>query len=287
MWDYTDKVMDHFLNPKNVGEIKDADAVGEVGNMSCGDALKLFLKLDDNERIVDVSFQTFGCASAIASSSALTEIVKGMTLDEAAKVTNNDIVDVLGELPEAKMHCSVMGMEGLQAAIASYRGEDIADDENDDHEGRIVCHCFGVTDVKIHRVAKDNGLKEAEEIKNYCKAGGACGCCLNDIQEILDGLWREEAAKAEKSSCPAKVKLEDLSIVKRVLKVQEIIEEEVSPILEQDGGAIELIDLIGNVVKVKLKGRCAVCPSSQVTLKNTVEAKLREFIADDLIVENV
>jgi len=178
-------------------------------------------------------------------------------------------------------------MEGLQAAIANYRGEDVANDENGDHEGRIVCHCFGVTDVKIHRVAKENGLKEAEEIKNYCKAGGACGCCLDDIQEILDGLWREEAAKAEQSSCPAKIKLEGLSIVKRVLKVQEIIENEVSPVLEQDGGAIELIDLVGNVVKVKLKGRCAVCPSSQVTLKNTVEAKLREFIADDLVVENV
>ena len=123
MWDYTNKVMDHFLNPRNVGEIENPDAVAEVGNITCGDALKLYLKLDDNGRISDVKFKTFGCASAIASSSALTELVKGMTLDEAAKVTNKDIVKLLGSLPEEKMHCSVMGMEALQAAIADYKAK--------------------------------------------------------------------------------------------------------------------------------------------------------------------
>ena len=165
MWNYTSKVMDHFLNPRNVGEIKDADAVAEVGNVSCGDALKIFLKLDENGRICDVKFKTFGCASAIASSSALTEIVKGMTLDEAAKVTNKEIVAQLGELPEEKMHCSVMGMEALQAAIADYRrrhGEKVEEIEQDDeHEGRIVCKCFGVTDTKIRKVALVHALREA------------------------------------------------------------------------------------------------------------------------------
>lgn len=193
MWKYTDKVLDHFMNPRNVGEVENPDGIGEVGNASCGDALKLTFKLDAAGRIEEVKFKTFGCASAIASSSVLTEIVKGMTLDEAAKVTNQDIADRLGELPEAKMHCSVMGMEALQAAIAHYRGEASPFEADEDHEGKIVCKCFSVTDVKIRKVAEENNLHKAEEVTNYCKAGGACGACLGEIQSILDELWKMES----------------------------------------------------------------------------------------------
>jgi len=280
MWDYSEKVMEHFLNPRNVGEIADADAVGEVGNISCGDALKLFLKLDDEHRIAEAKFQTFGCASAIASSSALTELVIGMTLDEAEEVTNKNIVDVLGELPEEKMHCSVMGMEALQAAIANYRGEEAPEADDDEHEGRIICHCFGVTDHKIRNIAKDNDLHSAEEIKNYCKAGGGCGTCLDDIQEILDCLWREkkEQEAVESSSTGA------MSMVQKVLKTQEVINKEIAPLMEKDGGSLELVDIQGSTVLVKLVGRCAVCPASGVTLRNTVQGKLREFVSPDLVV---
>ena len=278
MWDYNEKVMDHFLNPKNIGEVKDADAVGEVGNMTCGDALKLTLKINDEGIIEDAQFKTFGCASAIASSSALTEIVKGMTLEEASKVTNQDIVDVLGELPEEKMHCSVMGMEALQAAIANYKGEELPE-ADDDHEGRIVCHCFGVTDVKIRKVAKENNLHTAEDVKNYCKAGGACGGCLDEIQEILDGLLREEEEKKEEQS--------SMTVVQKVIKIQEVLEKEIKPLLELDGGGIELVDVLGNVVKVKLQGRCSQCPTSHITMKHTVQEKLREFVTPELEVEEV
>ena len=197
MWNYTDKVMDHFMNPRNVGEIEDPDGFGEVGNAACGDALRLTFKLDEDGRIADIKFKTFGCASAIASSSALTELVKGMTLEEAKKVTNQDIVKLLGELPEAKMHCSVMGMEALQAAIAQYRGEPNPFENDREHEGKLVCKCFGVSDVKILKVARENNLHNASEVTNYCKAGGACGACLGEIQKLLDDLWKFEKAKQQ------------------------------------------------------------------------------------------
>ncbi|MPM57257.1 Fe/S biogenesis protein NfuA [bioreactor metagenome] len=285
MWNYNKKVMDHFLNPRNVGEVEQPDGTGEVGNISCGDALKLTFKLDADGRIGEVKFKTFGCASAIASSSALTELVKGMTLEEAAKVTNQDIVKLLGELPEEKMHCSVMGMEALQAAIADYRGEKVIADEAGDHEGAIVCKCFGVTDNKIRNVARQNNLHKAAEITHYCKAGGACGACLDDIQRILDELWKQAAQTP--AAAPAADDFQSLSTVKKVFRVQEIIDKEIKPLLERDGGSIELVDLVGNKVVVRLVGRCASCPVSGVTLKHTVEDKLREFASPELTVESV
>ena len=282
MWNYNDKVMDHFLNPRNVGEVENPGAVGEVGNVTCGDALKLTLELDDDGRIVDAKFKTFGCASAIASSSVLTELVIGKTLDEAALITNKDIVEVLGELPEEKMHCSVMGMEALQAAVANYRGESVEDDGHD-HEGRVVCTCFGVTDVKIREVAKENGLKTAEDITHYCKAGGGCGGCLDDIQSLLDGLWREESEKSSSSGATGA----PMCIVQKVMRIQEVLDKEIKPLLEKDGGGIELVDVDGDVVKVRLQGRCAVCPTPHLTMRHTVQEKLREFVLPTLEVEEV
>ena len=282
MWDYNKNVMDHFLNPRNVGEVENPDGVGEVGNITCGDALKLTLKLDQEGRIVEAKFKTFGCASAIASSSVLTEIVKGMTLEEAARVTNKDIVDVLGELPEEKMHCSVMGMEALQAAIANYRGENVAQEESEDHEGRIVCKCFGVTDTKIRRLALENNLHSVDEIKNFSKAGGACGCCLDEIQQILDGVWREKDVQGKQEDPFSK-----MSVVQKVIKIQELIDREIKPLLEKDGGSIEFVDFRDDKVQVRLQGRCAACPSAAVTLKHTVQGKLQELLSPSITVENV
>jgi len=183
MWDYSDKVKDHFLNPRNVGELEGANGIGETGSLSCGDALKLFLKVNKNERIVDASFMTFGCASAVASSSALTEMIKGMTLDEAAKLTNDDISDYLDGLPKAKMHCSVMGQSALKKAIADYKGIQIME-----KPGEIVCECFDVTDLEIINAVKQNNLETAEDVTDYLKAGGGCGNCIEKIEEIIESV---------------------------------------------------------------------------------------------------
>jgi nitrogen fixation protein NifU and related proteins len=117
---YSDKVMDHFMNPRNMGEIEDADGVGEVGNPACGDVMKLFLKIE-NDRIVDVKFKTFGCGAAIASSSMTTELIKGKTIDEALKLSNQAVAEALGGLPPAKEHCSVLAEDALKAALEDYK----------------------------------------------------------------------------------------------------------------------------------------------------------------------
>ena len=116
---YTDTVMDHFMHPRNVGEIPDADGVGQVGNAKCGDIMKMYLKIKD-DRIEDVKFETFGCGSAIASSSMATELIKGKTIEEALAVTNKQVVDALGGLPAYKLHCSVLAEESIKAAVKNY-----------------------------------------------------------------------------------------------------------------------------------------------------------------------
>ncbi len=116
---YTEKVMDHFMNPRNVGEIENADGIGEVGNAKCGDIMKMYLKIEDNI-ISDVKFETFGCGSAIASSSMATEMIKGKTLEEALSVTNDQVVEALGGLPSHKLHCSVLAEESIKKAIKDY-----------------------------------------------------------------------------------------------------------------------------------------------------------------------
>jgi len=187
MWEYTDKVRDHYLNPRNTGEVENPDGFGEVGNLSCGDALRLTFKLDGDGKIADIKFKTFGCGSAIASASILTELCAGKTLDEVKNISNKDIADALGGLPREKMHCSVMGQEALQAAITYYEtgGQKRLPEVK---EGEIVCVCFNVTDVEIVRAVRDNGLTTLEDVTNFTKAGGACGKCHDRIRAMLESL---------------------------------------------------------------------------------------------------
>ncbi len=276
MWEYTDKVKKLYNKPKNVGSIDNADAVGEVGSIVCGDALKLYLKIDNNI-IVDAKFETFGCGSAIASSSALTEMIVGKTVDDAMKITNKDIVDFLGGLPDEKMHCSVMGSEALEKAIANWRGEEIVDDE--DTEGEIICHCFGVTEPLIRKVVRENNLKTIEDVTNYTKAGGACGSCIPRIEDIMED---ELSKPVEKREIVAVKK--ELTNIKRMQLVEETITNVIRPELLKDGGNIELVDIDGKNVYVALRGSCSNCVVSNVTLTNLVEAKLREFVEEDIVI---
>jgi NifU-like protein len=277
MWDYTEKVKEHFLHPKNTGEILNPDLEATVGNITCGDALHLMVKLDGAGRIANAKFQTFGCASAIASSDALIELIKGKTLDEAAGVTNDDIAAYLGGLPEAKMHCSVMGMEALQKALAQYRHQPFALEQ----EGKVVCKCFGVTDKLIEKVVREQNLHTVEEVTHFTKAGGGCRGCHREIQEIIAKVHGQPAPAAPARAAPLMTNLQ------RINRIQEVLAGEVRPLLQADGGDVELVDVDGKRVQVAFRGHCAWCPVSDVTLKGAVQAKLRELVDPEIVVEDV
>ncbi|MEB3216037.1 MAG: Fe-S cluster assembly protein NifU [Nostocales cyanobacterium 94392] len=296
MWDYTDKVLEFFYNPKNQGVLEDKGetgvkvAVGEVGSIACGDALRLHIKVqEDTNKILDARFQTFGCTSAIASSEALVELVKGKTIEEALKISNKEIAEYLGGLPQEKMHCSVMGQEALEAAISNYRGIPLAAHDDDD-EGGIICTCFGITEPKIRRIIKDNKLTTAEEVTNFIKAGGGCGTCLATIDDIIIENQRNSTFSSKATPNHEKngfVSDKPLTPVQKIALIQKILDEEIRPILIADGGDVELYDVDGDRIKVILQGACGSCSSSLATLNNAIEAKLKERISHNISVEAV
>lgn len=279
MWDYTEKVMDHFKNPRNVGAIPNADGTGQVGSLVCGDALKLTIKVNkDTDVIEDAKFETFGCASAIASSSILTEMVKGKTIAEASKITNQDIADALGTLPAEKMHCSVMGMEALEAAVKSYRqgGKAVVFEQQSE---KIVCHCFNVSEETIIKAIRANHLKTLDDVTHFTKAGGGCGRCKGEIQKILDKVnGADETSNAPKTFA-------QMTLVEKIRKIEQVLESDVRPMLNMDGGSAELVDLNGTVVKVRLVGMCSGCAGAAGTLKHVIEKALQEKVDPSLTVE--
>jgi NifU-like protein len=288
MWDYSDKVKEHFFQPRNVGALPGANGIGDVGSISCGDALRLSIIVDpDTDIIEDAKFQTFGCGSAIASSSALTEIIKGMKVEEALKVTNDDIADFLDGLPPEKMHCSVMGREALQAAIANFKGEEWADDHE---EGALVCKCFAVDEKLIEGLVRANNLHTVQEVTNYTKAGGGCCACHEGIEEILMRVMEERGEIFDADSKPAIVEPEPLPIaatatggmttVQRIRRIEAVIES-IRPNLRMDGGDAELVEVDGNTIYIKMIGACSSCGMASMTIggiQQRLMEELGEFI---------
>jgi NifU-like protein len=291
MWDYTDKVKELFFNPKNSGVLEGADGVGDVGAISCGDALRLMIKVDkETDIITDARFQTFGCGSAIASSSALTELIIGKTIDEALKLTNQDIADSLGGLPPEKMHCSVMGYEALRAAVANYRGEAWVDDHE---EGALVCKCFGIDEGMIERAIRMNKLTTTEAVTHYTKAAGSCGTCVEGLEDVLfktnkamvdEGVITAKEAFVPGFAAPVPRKAPNgngkaakpaaatgkLTTVQRIHVIEEVLGE-LRPIFKRDGGDCELVDVEGDHVYVRLTGACNGCQMEAQTLSGVRE----------------
>jgi NifU-like protein len=300
MWNYSEKVMDHFLNPRNVGEVENPDGVGEVGSMACGDALRLTFRLEPDGRIADAKFQTFGCGSAIASSSMLTEMIRGKTLEEASRVTNEDIARELGGLPREKMHCSVMGREALEAAMLDYyrrQGRDVPC-----HllvGSTLLCHCYQVTKETVRDAIERHHLETIEDVTQHTKAGGGCTECHHEIADLLREYQDRAATGVATTAAGPLLELAPLAPRKPagpehdpadaavVARISELLQTEIAPALRGDGGDIEFVRYHDRRVYVRLIGSCAACRSSAVTIEGLVQPRLREFVDPLLTVVEV
>lgn len=185
-WLYSDTVKEHFTNPKNILEDEkafNADGSGMVGNIKCGDQMLVAIKVEDDV-ITDCRWKTYGCASAIASTSMLSEAVKGMKLDEAYHVTPDAIVEQLGGLPEHKIHCSVLGDKALREAIEDYYRKTGQESRVEEKKARIVCQCMNVTDKDIEEQV-NNGVRTWMELQQHTKIGTVCGQCKDEATALL------------------------------------------------------------------------------------------------------
>ncbi|MDY0226887.1 NifU-like protein [Desulfomicrobium apsheronum] len=189
-WTYSDKVKDHFMNPRNIlREDNEADfhGIGQTGNIKCGDEMIVYIKVDPaNLTITECKWRTYGCASAIASTSILSEMVIGMTLDQAYAITAKDILKELGGLPDNKVHCSVLGDKALRAAIDDYYGKNGMEDRIKTQSAKIVCECMQVTDEDIEHAVLE-GVRSFSELQDMTKIGTGCGECHENAQAVMSG----------------------------------------------------------------------------------------------------
>jgi NifU-like protein len=311
-WQYSEKTKELFMNAvhgkpgTHLGEIENPDGLGEHGSLACGDALRFTFRVDRHptdptqDVIVAARYLTFGCTSAIASSEALCCLIEQgrFTPIQALKIQNNDIVDYLEGLPEQKIHCSVMGAEALEAAVfnwAQKRGVDLralgvelGTDEQE--EGKIVCNCFSLSEPYIRRKIQELGLKTIPEITGAIKAGGACMSCHHvpgGLQDLLNEVWTgsgggiKELPVVSSVSSPGQEPVQEqpsLSPYQFSKRVEKALEEYIRPMLQRDGGDLEIVDIKGALVYCSLQGACAGCPGAAQTLKLMVEKTLKDVV---------
>jgi len=312
-WEYSAKTKQLFMDAvqgkpgTHLGEIEDADGLGEHGSIACGDAMRFTFRVERNpddplqDRIVEARYLTFGCTSAIAASEALCTIIEqeSRTPIEALQISNADIIAFLDGLPEQKVHCSVMGAEALEAAVynwAQKRGVDLKAlgvdlHEGDEEEGRIVCKCFSLSEPYIRRKIKELALHSIAEITNAIKAGGACMSCHHQpggLQDILDDIWGRgdtrtvDAAHANVPSTEGVPQRETLTPYQLGHRIDVVMAEHILPMLRADGGDAEIVDIKENTIYMRLKGACAGCPGAATTLKLLVERTLKEQVDERL-----
>ncbi|MGA2255001.1 MAG: iron-sulfur cluster assembly scaffold protein [Thermoguttaceae bacterium] len=323
-WEYSEKTKQLFMDAvhgkpgTHLGEIDDPDGLGEHGSISCGDAMRFTFRVRRDptnpveDVITDARYLTFGCTSAIAASEALCTLIErgSYTPIQALKISNQDIVDFLGGLPQQKIHCSVMGAEALEAAVfnwAQKRGVDLQRlgidlHRDEDDEGRIVCKCFTLTEPYIRRKIKELNLRTIPEITNAIKAGGACMACHHipgGLQDLLDETWgggkRElkiltqitlpdtEPVRARQAVRPEAA----LSPYQFTKKVDKVIDDYVRPMLRRDGGDLEIVDIKDTVIYCHLVGACAGCSGAGQTLRMLVERTLKEMVDERVRVIDV
>jgi NifU-like protein len=189
---YPDRINEHFLNPLNVGEIADAEAVGEAGSFQCGARLRLSLKIDDELKIVDARFKATGCGYLVASASALTETLKELRVGRAAQLPRRAITDWFEEFPAGRLQCARLCQEALLNALQNYHNSTRAEWTGDE---ALICTCFGVSEKTIERVVCERTLHDVKEVTRACNAGGGCGSCHPLIVDIIEDYWRSIEAR--------------------------------------------------------------------------------------------
>ncbi|EDO6837623.1 iron-sulfur cluster assembly scaffold protein NifU [Campylobacter coli] len=308
IWDeYSQKVQDRMNNPQHMGEFSEEDAkarnakliVADFGAESCGDAVRLFWLVDEKtDKIIDAKFKSFGCGTAIASSDTMVDLCIGKTVDEAVKITNLDVEFAMRDNPETpavppqKMHCSVMAYDVIKQAAAHYKG--ISPEDFEDQI--IVCECARVSLGTIKEVIKLNDLHTVEEITQYTKAGAFCKSCIKlgghekrdyYLVDILAETRAEIDREKLKNTMKSDVAFDEMTVVGQLKAVESVLDAEIRPMLHNDGGDLEVIDIQkaeGAAIDVYIRylGACSGCSSGSGATLYAIETILQEELSPNI-----